>query len=176
MVCLPVSRPTNSSTIRRRSSSLSPVWVSRRMSTIMGTMTSIQPARMSEMVPSKSKRTTRAFLAETPGRRCSIIFSIVARTGCGLYRRGRPKGRRSPPKSGLALRYEIRALEAFGGGAQLDVDFLGFAAAVDGELHVVAGVLVIHGALQIVVVRYRIAVDGYDEIASNTQLHIAPNH
>src|SRR5258708_18602794 len=167
MVCLPVSRPTNSSTIRRRSSSLSPVWVSRRMSTIMGTMTSIQPARMSEMVRSKSKRTTRAFLAETPGRRCSIIFSIVAR---------RRKGRRSPPKSGLALRHEVRASEAFGGGAQLDVDFLGFAAAVDGELHVVAGVLVIHGALQIVVVRYRIAVDGYDEIASNTQLHIAHNH
>src|SRR5690349_15180252 len=167
MVCLPVSRPTNSSTIARNASSLSPVLRSSRISTIMGTITSIQPARISEIVPSKSKRTTRAFFAEAPGRSCSIIFSIVAR---------RRKGRRLPTKSGVALGYEIRALEAFGGYAQLHVDFLDFTAPVDGELHVVAGALVIHGALQIVVVRHRGAVDGYDKIASNTKLHIAHNH
>src|SRR6185503_15539413 len=79
MVCLPVSRPTNSSTMARRSSSRSPVLRSSRISTIIGIMISIQPERITEMVPSKSKRATRAFAADAPGRRCSIIYFIVTR-------------------------------------------------------------------------------------------------
>src|SRR5579863_4810351 len=76
MVCLPVSLPTNSSTTARNSASDSPDFKSASISTIMGTITSIQPARMIEMVPSKSNKTTRASRACTPGRRCSIMGSI----------------------------------------------------------------------------------------------------
>src|ERR1700722_13391748 len=77
MVCLPVSLPTNSSTTTRRSSSRSPVFRSIRISTIMGIMISIQPDRITEIVPSKSKSATRALAAEAPGRRCSIIQFIL---------------------------------------------------------------------------------------------------
>src|SRR6266852_3788639 len=73
MVSLPVSCQTNSSTTLRNCSSLSPVLRSNRISTIMGTMTFIQPERIKESVPSKSNRTTRAFRADTPG----VIFSTI---------------------------------------------------------------------------------------------------
>src|SRR2546423_13392680 len=72
MVCLPVSLPINSSTISRSDSSVSPVRRSSRISSIMGTITSIHPERISEMVPSKSNRTTRARAADAPSRSCSI--------------------------------------------------------------------------------------------------------
>ncbi len=39
----------------------------------MGTITSTQPERIREIVPSKSKMATRAPAAETPGLICSII-------------------------------------------------------------------------------------------------------
>jgi len=61
MVCLPVSRPTNSSTIARRSASRSPVLRSIRISTIIGIMISIHPERMTEMFHRNQKRATRAF-------------------------------------------------------------------------------------------------------------------
>src|SRR5271166_191937 len=73
MVSLPVSRQTNSSTKVRNCSSDSPVFKSARISTIIGTMTFIQPERIKERVPSKSKSTTRALRAETPG----VIFSTM---------------------------------------------------------------------------------------------------
>src|SRR3984885_5239185 len=73
MVSLPVSRQTNSSTNTRSCSSDSPVLRSARISTIMGTMTFIQPERISDNVPSKSKSTTRAWRAETPG----LTFSTI---------------------------------------------------------------------------------------------------
>src|SRR5580658_5844595 len=73
MVSLPVSRQTNPSTIARSCSSDSPVFRSARISTIIGTITFIQPERINDSVPSKSKSTTRASRAETPG----LTFSII---------------------------------------------------------------------------------------------------
>src|ERR1700683_4771454 len=73
MVSLPVSRQTNSSTNPRSCSSDSPLLRSARISTIMGTITLIQPERINDNVPSKSKSTTRAWRAETPG----LTFSII---------------------------------------------------------------------------------------------------
>src|SRR5258708_18233558 len=73
MVSLPVSCQTNSSTTLRNCSSVSPVRRSSRISTIMGTITFIQPERIRESVPSKSNKTTRAFRADTPG----VIFSTI---------------------------------------------------------------------------------------------------
>src|SRR5579871_5110220 len=74
MVSLPVRRQTKSSTKLRRSSSDSPVFRSERISTIIGTITFIQPERISERVPSKSNSTTRAFRADTPGLTFSTIL------------------------------------------------------------------------------------------------------
>src|ERR1700691_758843 len=73
MVSLPVSRQTKSSTNARSCSSDSPVLRSARISTIIGTITFIQPDRINDNVPSKSKSTTRAFRAEAPGRMFSSI-------------------------------------------------------------------------------------------------------
>src|ERR1700733_210898 len=73
MVSLPVSRPTNSSTIECSSASDSPVFRSIRISTIMGTMTLTQPERITERVPSKSKRAARAPEAFAPVRTCSMF-------------------------------------------------------------------------------------------------------
>ena len=56
MVSLPVSRQTKSSTMARSSASVSPVFRSTRISTIMGTITSTQPERISDSVPSKSNK------------------------------------------------------------------------------------------------------------------------
>ena len=67
MVSLPVSRHTNSSTICVKFLfATHPFCDSARISTIIGTITSIQPERMVENVPSKSKSATRAAAAVTP--------------------------------------------------------------------------------------------------------------
>src|ERR1041384_2296275 len=78
MVSLPVSRQTKSSTMARNSDSLSPVFKSTRISTIMGTITSIHPERISERVPSKSKRATRAADADASVRiSSSILYQVL---------------------------------------------------------------------------------------------------
>src|SRR5262245_58836900 len=87
MVSLPVSRQTNSSTTARSSSSVSPVFRLSRISTIIGTMTFIQPERMRESVPSKSNSTTRALRADTPGETFSTINFIL---GGGWQAAGAP--------------------------------------------------------------------------------------
>src|SRR5580693_1413621 len=73
MVSLPVSFQTNSSTRPRNCCSDSPVFRSARISTIIGTITFIHPERITDRVPSKSKSTTRALRAETPG----LMFSTI---------------------------------------------------------------------------------------------------
>ena len=90
MVCLPVSRQTKSSTTVRSSASLSPVLRSRRISTIMGTITSIQPERMREMVPSKSKRQTRALSPKRPGEAVRS-FRRIGGSGIGFRFRRRAR-------------------------------------------------------------------------------------
>src|SRR5205807_2979717 len=50
-----------------------------------------QPERISEMVPSKSNRQTRALLADTPGRRRSTIAHY-----CGMIVRGEVSPGRNP--------------------------------------------------------------------------------
>src|SRR5579862_1017745 len=85
MVSLPVSRQTNSSTSAVNCDSDSPVLRSARISTIMGTITFIQPERITDNVPSKSKSTTRALRAETPGLTFSTIqvhFTVKLRFYC----------------------------------------------------------------------------------------------
>src|SRR5687768_3786223 len=81
MVSLPVNRPTNSNTISRNCSGDSPESVSCNSSTIMGTITSTQPARIRDSVPSKSKRTTFAAPAWTSLETISIISTYCGSSG-----------------------------------------------------------------------------------------------
>src|SRR5712692_10484246 len=116
MVCRPVRRPTYSSTRARRSASFSPVWRSRRISTIMGTITPTQPERIREMVPSKSRRTTAAWRAwEAAWRVSSIKASQKAKD--------KSEGRKHflmAVGAGLGLDAEIVEVGGFVEGAEAD--------------------------------------------------------
>src|ERR1017187_7218583 len=70
MVSLPVKRQTNSSTTAVSSAPVSEVLVALSPSKHIGTITSIQPDRTREIVPSKSNITTRVRAAE------AFLFTI----------------------------------------------------------------------------------------------------
>ena len=77
IVCLPLSRMTNSSTCTCSCSRVSPVPVSASTSTIIGIITACQLRRISDSVPSKSNMAALNSPRGKSGRRISIGRSLT---------------------------------------------------------------------------------------------------